>query len=172
MEKKDIRGMMISKRNEFPFAKEETKNIVKQILNDDNFINAKVVSLYYPFGSEIDVTSIMKEYPSKRYVFPKIVNNAMIFVEVNDKTTWVKHKYGMQEPLDGNILNKIDYMVTPLLAFNKRNARVGYGKGYYDRFLFKHDVKYQAGVAYSFQYYEFKEDDYDYKLNKIIVGEH
>ncbi|MFV8377438.1 5-formyltetrahydrofolate cyclo-ligase [Flavobacterium sp. LB3R33] len=56
---------------------------------------------------------------------------------LTDNTKIKKNKYNIPEPVDGIIVqsNKIDVVFVPLLAFDKKGHRVGYGKGFYDKFL-------------------------------------
>ena len=63
----------------------------------------------------------------------------MILFLLTDNTVIKKNSYGIPEPLDGiEISNdKVDIVFIPLLAFDKMGNRVGYGKGFYDRFLAK-----------------------------------
>lgn len=61
----------------------------------------------------------------------------MINYLLTDNTRLVKSKYGIPEPIDGIEVpaNKIDVVFVPLLAYDNKGHRVGYGKGFYDRFL-------------------------------------
>lgn len=61
----------------------------------------------------------------------------MVHFLLTDNTRLVKNQYGIPEPVDGIEVpsNKIDVVFVPLLAFDENGHRVGYGKGFYDRFL-------------------------------------
>lgn len=64
-------------------------------------------------------------------------NNSMIHYLLTDNTRLMKNQYGIPEPVDGIEVpsNKLDVVFVPLLAFDGNGQRVGYGKGFYDRFL-------------------------------------
>ena len=64
-------------------------------------------------------------------------NLQMVHYLLTDNTRLVKNKYGIPEPVDGIEVpsKKIDVVFVPLLAFDQKGHRVGYGKGFYDRFL-------------------------------------
>ncbi|MEO6229187.1 MAG: 5-formyltetrahydrofolate cyclo-ligase [Ferruginibacter sp.] len=61
----------------------------------------------------------------------------LMSVIVDDETEFKINKYGVAEPIDGIDMfpTEIDLVIVPLLSFDKKGYRVGYGKGYYDRFL-------------------------------------
>ncbi len=63
--------------------------------------------------------------------------NEMIAIVVNPETDFIKNEYNIYEPAEGDVLSadEIDMIFVPLLAFDKIGYRVGYGKGFYDRYL-------------------------------------
>lgn len=92
--------------------------------------------------------------PAQALFYPLITSEKeMICVVVDDNTTFVPSKFGVDEPVDGlNMFpEEIDLVLVPLLAFDANGYRVGYGKGYYDRFLKKcrEDV-----IKVGFSYFE------------------
>ena len=67
-----------------------------------------------------------------------------------------------------------DIVLVPLLAFDKYKNRLGYGKGFYDKFLYNNNKMKKKiisiGVAFSFQnYHKLPTNDYDYKLDYVIT---
>jgi len=83
------------------------------------------------------------------------------------------NKYGILEP-NKLIKNVPNVMLVPLLAFDKDKYRLGYGKGFYDRYLNKYLKKFKniltVGVAFSFQkYHKLPVNDIDVKLNYILT---
>lgn len=69
---------------------------------------------------------------------------------LTDATKLVKNKYGIPEPIDGIEVDpaKIDVVFVPLLAFDVHGNRVGYGKGFYDRFLAKCPTAIKIGLSF------------------------
>ena len=90
-----------------------------QLITDYCYFKNPFHQLYYPFVTDIDGISIM------------------LPVLVNDETEFEKTELGFVQPVAGIDVSPaaIDLVIVPLLAFDKRGYRVGYGKGYYDRFL-------------------------------------
>ena len=115
--------------------------------------------------------------PAQTLIYP-VMNekeNAIHCSVVNDDTIFAANKYGIDEPVDGlEILPaEIDLIIVPLLAFDIKGNRVGYGKGYYDRFL-KTCRKDTMKVGFSFfdAVPSIKDiNKYDIKLDHCITPE-
>jgi 5-formyltetrahydrofolate cyclo-ligase len=77
--------------------------------------------------------------PTQHCLYPVIdlFENKMEAILVNDDTVFETNKWGIAEPIDGVAINakEIELVLVPLLCFDKKGYRVGYGKGYYDKFL-------------------------------------
>jgi len=79
--------------------------------------------------------------PNQQLLYPLMYEveqeNEMIAVLVNDDTVFEQNEYGIDEPVEGLDVepSAIDMVIVPLLCFDTKGYRVGYGKGYYDRFL-------------------------------------
>ncbi len=160
------RKYMINKRLEL--TREEvlaySNNIVEKIKKLDFYNLDMLVALYMPINNEIEI-----KLDNKNVCYPKIVGSNIEFYKPDGFTKGV---FGIPEP-NGELVEKemIDLIIVPLLYFDKFNNRVGYGKGYYDRYL-KDYKGITVGVAYDFQ--EVEEIDVkptDVKLDYIIKGE-
>jgi 5-formyltetrahydrofolate cyclo-ligase len=77
--------------------------------------------------------------PMMKVVIPKIDIHSgnMVHYHFHEGVEMIQNAYGIEEPKDGTVISEeeIDVVLLPLLAFDKRGYRVGFGKGYYDRFL-------------------------------------
>ena len=88
----------------------------------------------------------------------------------DEKLILQENKFGIPEPINGKALKlqDIDIVLVPLLAFTIEGHRLGYGKGFYDRYLNKFDNIITVGVAFSFQkHHKLPRDKNDVKLNYI-----
>ena len=89
--------------------------------------------------TELDTAPIIEAAWSanKKTVVPKIVHHQMIFVPFDDASNLQTGQLSIREPVTDSAVpeNKIDLVIVPGLAFTKNGARLGFGAGYYDRFL-------------------------------------
>ncbi len=77
--------------------------------------------------------------PELKVVIPKIDNDQLQHIEYNEDVEVIVNSSGIPEPVSGTQVNpaEIDLILVPLLAFDETGNRVGYGKGYYDQFLYQ-----------------------------------
>lgn len=92
------------------------------------------------------------------------------FYETNIATNWKKGSFGVLEPLSEHIVqpNDFDVIIVPLVAFDVKGNRLGYGKGYYDRYL-KHTHALRIGVGYEFQKVDtLITESHDFPLDMVV----
>lgn len=146
MIKKDIRKIYKEKRLQLTDTKvEKLQDLVLIQFQKLGLPYIEVLHTYLPFdnGREVDTMPIVDFMdlmnPGLQVVVPKInlQDNTMLHYLYNDETVLKKNQYGIMEPENGELIDPelIDMVLVPLLAFDENGARVGYGKGYYDRFL-------------------------------------
>lgn len=85
------------------------------------------------------------------YPMSDFTNCTMKAVVINDETEFVTNEYGIAEPVGNDILepHQINFILVPLLCFDKDGYRVGYGKGFYDKFLSRTNPNaIKAGLSY------------------------
>ena len=90
------------------------------------------------FDPEYIVEYCAFKNPSLKVAYPVInTNKEMAAIAVDTDTAFAEHAFGMKEPVGGEQIPPeiIDLVIVPLLAFDKKGFRVGFGKGYYDKFL-------------------------------------
>ena len=134
------------------------------------------ISIYYPSKFEINVLKLLELdfFFRNNILLPKIFEkNLMKFYKWRNNDVLTINNYGLLEPLKSKEIIP-EVMLIPLLAFDKKKNRIGYGKGFYDRYLNRADKKIKnimtIGVAFSFQkYHNVPVDDRDVKLNYILT---
>ncbi|HUQ96910.1 MAG TPA: 5-formyltetrahydrofolate cyclo-ligase [Chitinophagaceae bacterium] len=100
---------------------------------------------FYPMEEKGEInTFLLTDFlcfrnPGLALCYPKtnVFQNTMQAIMATDETEFDTNEYGIPEPVQGAILEpyEIDAVLVPMLAFDKKGNRVGYGKGFYDRFL-------------------------------------
>jgi 5-formyltetrahydrofolate cyclo-ligase len=146
-------------------------------LMKSNFKKKKIkLALYFPSSFEINVLKILEyDYISKQNLLLPVIeeNNSMNFFSWKKNEVLQVNKYGMLEPikLKQSIPN---IMLVPMLAFDGYKYRLGYGKGFYDKYLNKYLKKFKniltVGVAFSFQkYHKLPINNKDVKLDYILT---
>ena len=138
----------IDKKFFSPLLKLIKKNIKKKSI---------IIALYYPSNFELNVLKVLelKYFLDQTILLPTAEkNNLMNFYQWKKNDVLTVNEFGMLEPIKTKA--KIpDIIIVPMLAFDKDKFRLGYGKGYYDRYLNKYIKLYKdimtVGVAFSFQ---------------------
>ena len=139
------------------------------------FRYADTVLMYAPTGSEIDVMPIAEAALKlhKRVAFPKCdpSNNTMIFKYVSSFDELSRGEYSLLEPSD-DAESVVDFShsicIVPGLVFDKEGYRVGYGKGYYDRFLNSY-TETTLGLVYSdFILEKLPRGRFDHKVDILV----
>ena len=132
------------KKKRFSLTKQEVDDLSQRVCKQLDKLNIWKLKHYHIFISilkynELDTSSIINKLKSEQKIIivPKISNNELVHIAINDETEFGLNDYGIKEPNDGNhfIIENLDIIFIPLLAFDIEGHRVGYGKGYYDRFL-------------------------------------
>ena len=93
---------------------------------------------------------------------------------LTENTKIVKNEYQIPEPVSGIAVpsKQIEVVFVPLLAYDKLGNRVGYGKGFYDRYLKAHSDIYSVGICYDCQLYDsLPQEDGDVKMKLLISNE-
>lgn len=150
--------------------KQANKRIILRIRQDKRYQQAKTVAIFYPMFDEINLLDLLAD--KKVFLFPKVVGNHIIFYPYQHDMRFVKSAFGVYEPNEGEpFKQQIDYMLVPALAIDKDNNRIGYGKGFYDRYLATNRPKHVIGVIYDFQLIEHIEgSSFDQKLDDCMRG--
>ena len=141
-------------------------------------INEKNIGGYYPVNFEVDDLDTLKELEKKNFniSLPKIKKNFdMDFYKWSFNEPLKINKYGIPEPVS-KILVCPDVLLVPLVAFDDKLNRLGYGGGYYDRLIEKLTKKkkiLKIGLALSFQKIDkIPVNKYDQKLDYVVTNKY
>ena len=165
----------VRKKKYFEVSKEFFAPLLRLIKSNLKRKDFKI-ALYYPSNFEINVLKLLENnYMNKENLLLPVIekNNRMNFFPWKKKHVLHVNKFGIPEPVKTKI--KIpNLMLVPILAFDRSKYRLGYGKGFYDRYLNKYLEKFNniltVGVAFSFQkHHKLPRDKNDVKLNYILT---
>ena len=165
MKKTQIRKKILKKRKYFT-DKDIKINFSKLIKLLNLEISSKKIGIYYPVGSEASTIRLIENLRKKKYIISLPVlekNFIMSFYEWNNKSPLKINNYGIPEPLK---LKKIipSILIIPIVAFDTKLNRLGYGGGFYDRFINKTEKTkkiLKIGLALSCQ-----------KINKVPINKY
>jgi 5-formyltetrahydrofolate cyclo-ligase len=160
------------------------KKIKKFNFNFDLILNilkskkvlGKIIGGYYPYNYEIDILQILEKFEKKKFIItlPKIRKNSqMDFFQWSTNDPLSINKFGIPEPIS-EMVKYPDVLLIPIVAFDKNFNRIGYGGGFYDRYIKKIRKQKKVltiGFAYSFQKVEkIPTNNYDISLDFIITN--
>ena len=145
MTKQEIRNIYLKKRKELSQEQVQlrSKVICKQFFDRIDLSEVKILHCFLPIKkfNEVNtwllVNRVWEEHPHIQVATSITNSDKLAHVIIHKNTLFEEDKWGIPIPVDAQPIgpNKIDLVVTPLLAFDRRNHRVGYGKGYYDKFF-------------------------------------
>ena len=164
-----IRRLFLENRRQLPVL---SKVITKKLEVEDDFISADTVALYWSLHDEVETHLLInKWYKHKRILLPSIQDEIIVLKEFTGQDK-LKHgmTYHIPEPTSPvfDSFDAIDLIVTPGMAFDKENNRMGRGKGFYDRLLPNLKCK-KIGICYKFQVFDkIPSEPHDIKVDKLI----
>lgn len=178
--KDNMRKEMTKKRKEFVSSNKYKfdKSILENLIETNEFKNANTVFVYVSYNNEVDTHEIIKECikDGKKVCVPKVISKieGMKAIEIRAFDELKPGAYGILEPtsFDKCLYEEdIDLILLPGLAFDNNGGRLGYGGGFYDKFLrktSKHSKK--IGLAYDIQIVNnVPREDFDEKVNMVIT---
>lgn len=156
MDKQSLREEFLNRRNNLNSILDKSKKIQSKLINLDLFKKCEFVFTYVNTGSEVITTDIINEclIQNKKVAVPKVLNKQkMIFVQIKSLDELVESKFGILEPISSNeiLSNYKTIFLVPALVFDFQNYRIGYGGGYYDRYLLNAKCLAKIGLGYDFQ---------------------
>ncbi len=148
MTKKELRNIFNGRRNQLTHAqKEKLDDLILIRFQQLSLPHINSLLSFWPMTGKNEInTHIITDFiyfrnPGLQLAYPvtDFSTCEMKAILTNDDTEFLQNEYSIPEPISGDELpaEEIDAILIPLLAFDERGYRVGYGKGFYDRFLTK-----------------------------------
>ena len=175
MNKQELRAWVRQKKRAMTVEEIEAKSaaLAEKFCETEYYRNAKTIYGYLPYNQEVRTVPMLERAlaDGKTVAVPKCYGEEMRFIRMDDLTTVEKGYAGIPEPLeDGPVADDETALVLmPGLAFDPQGHRVGYGGGFYDKFLAKEPGHPTVALCYEFQVFDALEvDDYDIPVDLVI----
>lgn len=182
-EKRKIRREILLKRSEIPLEQRKSADMAMadRIIGHQWFYRAEILLGFVNYDSEISTKEILEEalLKGKKLFLPKIEKDTMVFYRIQSMDDLTEGYKGIPEPKGDT--EAFDYelykdyrilMLMPGVAFDIYGNRMGYGKGFYDRFLADKELlqTYSIGIGYKCQQVDhLPVDEYDIKPYQVIL---
>lgn len=159
MPKRTLRQQMLAQRRALDSDQWQTNSRLAQqkLLELDEYLCSACIALYAPLQNEID-TALIGEIAladGKRVLYPLVCGQEMVFRQIEGHHQLAPGSFGILEPCavgDDHLADAADLIVVPGVAFDVSGHRIGFGKGYYDRFLHSPSLKATlVGFCHDFQ---------------------
>ena len=170
--KERIREEILNIRNSYNKVEEDSRKVIQNIKSLPHILRKQTYLFYYPHKNEVNLLPLLNEFQKegKTVLLPKVEGDFIIPIVVNSLDNLKKGKFSIPQPEgDTYPVESIDVVFVPAIAFDKKGNRIGFGKGYYDRFL-KNVKGIKIGVAYDFQVVdEIPAEKHDIPVDLVIT---
>lgn len=175
--KKELRTQILNIRNSLDSTDKNImdERLASKLLNSQKIIEASAILVFVSYGSEVDTINIIKKLiDDNKFVYaPKVVGEDMLFYQISSVNDLKAGYKGILEPKSNGIPYEPghgDVILVPGSVFDTNLFRIGYGKGFYDRYLAKYRGLYSIGLGYDFQLVsKIPIDEWDRSLDMLIT---
>ncbi|TCD55035.1 5-formyltetrahydrofolate cyclo-ligase [Alloscardovia theropitheci] len=170
-----LRRQTLAKMKEQATQRKELadEDLLEQLCQSPSYESAHTIATYMSLPHEVNTRPIIQRMmrDGKRVLIPRTLPGYQLeFVEY-DPRNLVRSAFGIMEPSNNCIVapDNIDLIHVPALVMNNAHYRIGYGAGYYDRYL-ENFSNHTVSTIYSFQLHDFAEDTYDISIDTMLVS--
>ena len=156
MTKDSVRRFVLSERQalETSFSEEMSEIICNKFYKD--FSHCCSFLMYWPIKSEVNILPLIEKFHAeeKRVYLPAVKGGNIIFKKFEGISRMIKGSFNILEPQGEPLAENADVIVVPAVAYDYSCNRLGYGKGFYDRFMADGYSSVKVGIIYDFQLVE------------------
>lgn len=178
MPKRSLRQRMLAQRVALSEEEWRRSSLLAQenLLSLEEYARAECIALYAAARNETDTTEILEAAfrAGKRVLYPAVCGEHMVFRQVEGLASLEEGCFGILEPCPTGVdhnADEADLIVVPGVAFDLSGHRIGYGKGFYDRFL-RHPGRkaHLVGLCHDFQIIdgEIPAEEHDIRMETIV----
>ena len=160
MDKKELRRQIREQKRAMTTAQieEKSRGLTDLFLRTEQYQNAKTVYGYLPYNQEVRTVALLEQAMAdgKKVAVPKVYGDEMRFHYMEDLSRTEAGYAGIPEPIGDEPVaeDETALVLMPGVAFTKDGSRIGYGGGYYDKFLAKEPGHPTVALCYDFQIVE------------------
>lgn len=157
MDKKAAREFVRKRKKQMTVEeiKVKSKKILERLLKEPCFLQAETLYCYVSYNQEVMTKPLISRALAmgKKVAVPKVIGEEMEFIYLNSLDELARGYQGIEEPTGATVAKEDNVlMILPGLAFDKRGNRVGYGGGFYDRYLNRNQNNNYLKVAVGFDF--------------------
>lgn len=170
MNKNELRIMFKQIRKEIINKDIQNEIIYQKIINNKTIMQADTILLYASLDDEVDTFKMIEYFLSfKKVALPKVNGNNMEFYYINSISELKKGSFNILEPTCNNKIDSNNCVcIVPGICFDKHGYRIGYGKGFYDRYLVNKNI-YKIGICFKECFVDVLPcNKYDIKVDLIV----
>ena len=174
--KKELRQTVLNQMKKLAGKEKEQADswLTQHLLSSAAYQKAQVIATYLSMPHEVSTAAFIEQaqLDGKRVLVPKTYGQGrMIFVDF-DGNRLQKSSFGLMEPTSEEAVDKteIDLIHVPGVVFNAQGFRIGYGGGYYDRYLADYTGA-SISTIYAVQQAEFTPSQHDIAVKELIIYE-
>ena len=175
MYKKELRAMIRAQKRAMTEQEIESKSqrLTELLLATDAYRQAKTIYGYLPYNQEVRTEALLEQAlrDGKRVAVPKCYGDEMRFIYLDDLSKVEKGYCGIPEPVDDEPVgdDPTALVLMPGLAFDEEGHRIGYGGGFYDKFLMQEPEHPTLALCYDFQMLpELHTEEFDIPVDRVI----
>ena len=148
--------------------------ICENFLDSDIYKNCQNILAYSTIQNEVDLSQIINQalLDNKNLFLPRVEGDSMNFFRINNTDKLQIGSYNILEPQNGTVYQDStnSIILVPGIAFSTQGARIGFGKGFYDKYLSQHNSIFKIGIAYDWQITKsWVTNEFDINMNMIIT---
>jgi 5-formyltetrahydrofolate cyclo-ligase len=176
--KNSLRKQLKQLRNEIPESSRLQKNLAIQqtLLSQTDILAANTVFCFISYGTEVHTHELIRQLLArgKQLAVPKILDSK--YMKAIPFLSWDELEPGqlgiLTPPANSAMTGTFDVVITPGLAFSESGSRLGFGRGYYDKWFQNNEVGTKIALAYELQIVDdLPVDEYDINVDYIITEE-
>lgn len=136
------------------FVSRLSSEICKTLFAMPEYRSADTICLYISANNEVDTTPIIEHalYSGKQVAAPRVLGRDMEFIAFSHMSELASGAFGILEPVGEQVVSTRDaLLIMPGVAFDEQCNRIGYGGGFYDRYLSSHEAAVKIALAYELQ---------------------